>query len=351
MPESSSPHAVSACPEGAMRIVSGVTGPMLKLARKELVQLSPKARQRLKWIEWHLEHDQNVCLTARHFAISRETFYRWWRRYDPRNLATLEDRPSRPRRRRRPTWTTAQVLAVKALRERFPRWGKLKLAVLLLRQGFALSASMVGRILRYLKAHGQLKEPPLNRTPAQRRRWQRPYATRKPKEYLALHPGDLVQVDTLDLRDGRRVLKQFTAIDVASRCAVVTVASNATASLAVRLLDALDRLPFAVRAIQVDGGSEFMAAFEAACQARGILLFVLPPHSPKLNGRVERLNRTAREECYDLTLEDFTVSALSRAARRWEHTYNHIRPHQALGMLTPAQFLAQLPLEEVSRTY
>lgn len=334
-----------------MRIVSGVSGPMLKLARKELVQLSPKARQRLKWIEWHQEHGRNVHLTARHFAISRETFYRWWRRYDPKNLATLEDRPSRPRRRRRPTWTTAQVLAAKALRERFPRWGKLKLAVLLLRQGVALSASMVGRILRYLKAHGQLKEPPLNRTPAQRQRWRRPYATRKPKEYLAIRPGDLVQIDTLDLRDGRRVLKQFSAIDVASRWAVVTVASSATSSLAVRLLDALERLPFAVRAIQVDGGSEFMAAFEAACQARGILLFVLPPHSPKLNGRVERLNRTAREECYDLTLEDFTVSALSRSARRWEHTYNHIRPHQALGMLTPAQFLAQLPLEEVSRTY
>ncbi|MBE7517946.1 MAG: transposase [Thermoflexaceae bacterium] len=74
------------------------------------------------------------------------------------------------------------------------------------------------------------------------------------------------------------------------------------------------------------------------------------PHSPKLNGRVERLNRTAREECYDLTLEDFTVSALSRAARRWEHTYNHIRPHQALGMLTPAQFLAQSHKEQLSRT-
>lgn len=94
-----------------------------------------------------------------------------------------------------------------------------------------------------------------------------------------------------------------------------------------------------------------MAAFEAACQARGILLFVLPPHSPKLNGRVERLNRTAREECYDLTCEDFTVSGLSRAARRWEHTYNHIRPHQALGYLSPAEFLAQLKnKEELSRT-
>jgi len=51
-----------------------------------------------------------------------------------------------------------------------------------------------------------------------------------------------------------------------------------------------------VKAIQVDGGSEFKADFEAACQARGIRLCVLPPRSPKLNGCVERGNRTHREE-------------------------------------------------------
>jgi len=341
---------VPALPEAAMRVVSGVTRPMLALSRQHLAELSPEAKRRLKWIEWYLAHDENVSLTARHFAISRETFYRWWRRYSPGNLATLEERSSRPRRRQRPTWTTAQVLAVKKLREQFPRWGKLKLAVLLLREGIALSVSMVGRILRYLKASGQLKEPPLNRTPAQRRRWLRPHATRKPQEYVPVQPGDLVQIDTLDLRSDGHVLKQFTAIDVISRWAAVSIASSATASLAVRILDALARLPFPVRAIQVDGGSEFMADFEEACQARAMTQFVLPPHSPKLNGRVERLNRTCREECYDLTLEDFTVAGLSRAAHRWERSYNLIRPHQALGMLTPAQFLDQLQQEELSRT-
>ena len=47
------------------------------------------------------------------------------------------------------------------------------------------------------------------------------------------------------------------------------------------------RMPFSVRAIQVDGGSEFQAAFEEAYQARGIRLFILPPRSPELNGCVE----------------------------------------------------------------
>ncbi|HKM47520.1 MAG TPA: hypothetical protein VJX69_08020 [Terriglobales bacterium] len=56
-----------------------------------------------------------------------------------------------------------------------------------------------------------------------------------------------------------------------------------------------------VRALQVDGGSEFAAQFEQSCQERGLHLFVLPPRSPKLNGAVERANRTHTEEFYQVT--------------------------------------------------
>ena len=50
----------------------------------------------------------------------------------------------------------------------------------------------------------------------------------------------------------------------------------------------LRRLPFPVRALQVDGGSEFATQFEQACQQRGLHLFVRSPRSLKLNGAVER---------------------------------------------------------------
>jgi hypothetical protein len=45
------------------------------------------------------------------------------------------------------------------LREPYPRWGKDKLVILLHREGFDCSASMVGRILHKLKERGILKEP------------------------------------------------------------------------------------------------------------------------------------------------------------------------------------------------
>ena len=105
-------------------------------------------------------------------------------------------------------------------------------------------------------------------------------------------------------------------------------------------------MPFPIRAIQVDGGSEFQDAFEEECQRRGIRLFVLPPRSPKLNGHVERAQRTHTEEFYEVTDTSFELPELNQALFEWEKVYNTIRPHQALGYLTPLEFLEQYQQEK-----
>src|SRR5262249_3045398 len=172
----------------------------------------------------------------------------------------------------------------------------------------------------------------------------RPYAIRKPATYAVTRPGDLVQVDTLDVHPlpGIR-LKQFTGRDLVSRWDVVQVFQAATARTAAAYLDVLQaRMPFPLRAIQVDGGAEFFAEFEQACQRRGRRLFVLPPRSPKLNGHVERAQRTHTEEFYEVTELEWTVPAVNRQLREWERIYNTIRPHQALGYRTPREFLRTL---------
>jgi len=194
------------------------------------------------------------------------------------------------------------------LRGEYPRWVKDKLVVLLREKGVSFSASTVGRIIHILKERGVLKEPVPNHISARKRQRQRPYAVRKPKEYVARAPGDIVEVDTLDVRPLPGViLKHFTAHDVISRWDVVSVHSRASASTAAHFLDALEsRMPFPVRAIQVDGGSEFEAIFEKECQRRDIKLFVLPPRSPKLNGGVERAHRTHTEEFYEVAESSLT---------------------------------------------
>jgi len=96
--------------------------------------------------------------------------------------------------------------------------------LLLHREGFACSASTVGRILHKLKERGVLREPVPNYISARERQWQRSCAVRKPKEYVAKEPGDIVELDTLYVRPlPGVVLKHFTVRDILSRWDVLEV--------------------------------------------------------------------------------------------------------------------------------
>lgn len=158
-------------------------------------------------------------------------------------------------------------------------------------------------------------------------------------------PWDLVEIDTLDVRPlSGRVYKQFSAVDVVSRYGFADIRSSATAAMAREFLQQLmAESPFKIRAVQTDGGSEFYAEFEKACKELGIQFFCLPPRSPKLNGGVERINRTSREECWDLCDGDCVLEEMRPALHKWMSVeYNRVRPHQALRYLTPAEYLENL---------
>jgi transposase-like protein len=51
-------------------------------ARLRSIELSREARHRLRMMMWYDEHGRNAALTCRHFGISRDTFYRWKRRFE-----------------------------------------------------------------------------------------------------------------------------------------------------------------------------------------------------------------------------------------------------------------------------
>ncbi len=131
------------------------------------------------------------------------------RRFSP----SMESGSHRPHRCRQPTWSFLLEEKVLTLRLQFPRWGKDKLVVLLRREGGEVSTSMVGRILTHLKRQGRLVEAPRTGVKGPRRGLRvRPYAVRKPKQYAVSAPGDLVEVDTMDVRPvPGTVFKQFTA--------------------------------------------------------------------------------------------------------------------------------------------
>jgi transposase len=103
------------------------------------IELSKQAKQRLEWFDYYRSHGNNARLTCRYFGISPKTFYRWKRRYDPYNLRSLEDRSRRPKHLRQPTASPELVEAVLRLREKYPRWGKDKIVILVREEGFSCS--------------------------------------------------------------------------------------------------------------------------------------------------------------------------------------------------------------------
>jgi len=81
-------------------------------------------------------------------------------------------------------------------------------------------------------------------------------------------------------RDGG-ALKEFRAVCPLGKQLVARVYSRATANNARRFLQAvIEDLPYPPRSIQVDGGSEFRAGFEDACEALNLPLAILPPNAP-----------------------------------------------------------------------
>jgi transposase InsO family protein len=239
------------------------------------------------------------------------------------------------------------VTEVEALRQRYPMWGQRKIAVLLRRQGRPISVSTTGRILRYLMDRQRITPVPLLRRKPGARRFRRlgqqRHAQRLPKGTRPQEPGQLVQIDTLFVNVAPdKAVKHFTAYDPVAKWTTALVASNATAGRARALLDKLiTTSPFPAKGIQVDGGSEFMAAFEQLCADQALTLFVLPPKRPQLSGAVERSQLTSRYEFY--ACHDLPSRLIERQAEvdRFAHHFNHVRPHQALGNLTPAQYRAQ----------
>jgi putative transposase len=272
------------------------------------------------------------------------TLYRW--------AKDASHRSRRPKTVRRGAWTSALVEAVQEWRLEEPMWGKAKIVVKLIEQGFKVSQATVGRILAYLVRRGAVLPVPTIRKAARTRKWsaKRRFAERLPKSVKAHEPGQIVQLDTvyLTLAPGH-VAKQFTAYDPVAKWTVAKAYRRATAASAALFLDKLAaEMPFKVDAIQVDGGSEFMAEFETACQKRAIKLFVLPPRSPQINGAVERCNSAWRYEFYAVYELPTRVEDLNPFIDAFQHRYNTHRPHGALGGKTPAQYLQARQAQETS---
>src|SRR5712692_7447031 len=87
----------------------------------ELLRLSRAAKGRMEWIIFWGKNRKDASLTARHFGISRKTFYKWLPRFEKDFLRGLEDESRRPKRRRLRQYSALQYEKVVSLRKQHLR--------------------------------------------------------------------------------------------------------------------------------------------------------------------------------------------------------------------------------------
>jgi len=124
------------------------------------------------------------------------------------------------------------------------------------------------------------------------------------KRYSKDTPGHHVQVDVkfislLDA-DRKRIRRfQYTAIDDATRIRALKIYSKHNQQTAIEFIDYVEnKFPFRIHTIRTDRGHEFQAKFHWHVEDKGMRHIYIKPHSPQLNGKVERSHRIDQEEFY-----------------------------------------------------
>lgn len=302
------------------------TGSLLRLA----INLSPKAKHRLKVIDWHRANEQNQSLTCRHFGIGREALREWLKRFKECGIKGLEDKSHRPhevRKRQIPLNIQDEVVKI---RKSNPCYSKYKISVLL---NHKASPSSVGRILKD-------KSLINHKVSAKKSKAAKYPKHRFPRDIVINYPGKLVQIDTKHLTEYRgRKFYQFTAIDVLTKLRVLWATTRISSAAAEKFLKlCLKEFPFMIENVQTDNGSEFHKHFDCLCKQLKLKHYYTDPYSPKQNSYVERSHLTDELEFYQQGNMRSSAELLQPLIKAWQNKYNNERPHQSLNYLTPMKY-------------
>jgi transposase InsO family protein len=301
----------------------------------------------MKILKFWGEHGEKATKDA--FSVSRRTLYRWQEmlRASQGKLPALDPKSTAPKGRRKRIYDPAYLERVLTLRREHHRIGKKKIAALL-----GVSESYAGRTLSDLKSRGLMSQyrkvslsgrtgRMIERTPIYRKKLRRPKQKRG------------IEIDTIvRFIDGiKRYI--YTAVDVERRFAFAGAYTNHSSASATDFLGRLREVtPFSITEIQSDNGSEFAYLFRDACATLGITHYHTYPHSPKMNGTIERFNRTLSEDCiarYRSVLRNDLLQ-FNTLLVDWLLWYNLERPHESLGMRSPMQYIVStLPAAECQR--
>ena len=280
--------------------------------------------QRMRFVVAATRREKSLTGLCREFGISRPTGSLWLQRYQQQGIAGIAERSRRPAHRPR---LTGEELAeqVVGVRQRYPDWGARKLQVVLQREGVELTHSTIHRILlRRGLVH-----------PADRHEL-------APQRFQRDRPNELWQMDFKSPKGWNAPIGPLSVIDDHSRYVIVLQMTGSTRAELVREQLQTAFLHCGVpEGMLMDHGIPWWSARAATgateltvwLMKQGIGLHWSGIRHPQTQGKVERfhgeMERALRRRGWQNKPRQQWLDEF-----RWEH--NQVRPHQALGMQTPA---------------
>jgi hypothetical protein len=329
--------------------------------------LSSEAKKRLRWLYLlYYEKQGNVTQAANRIGISRQ----WLseiksifesHNHDPRSLEPLSRAPHNTSKRKRISkMVENRILEV---RDKYG-WGKEKISAFLnteyrikvhhntVNKYLHLHKRIDPRLsLKNFKAFEDKKQRESEKTILKVKF--RPPS--KIKDYL---PGALIEKDMkYVLKIGKAGVSkedfwyQHGAIDSFTRIRATEISENPNSQESTQAFEEMEkRLPFKIACFNTDNGSENEKEFSEKLQKENIFHFYSNTGTPTDNPRIERSFLSDDLEFYNRggLCRDFQEQ--KQALREWDDIWNWMRPHQALGYLSPMRFY-QLWKENPERAY
>lgn len=221
------------------------------------------------------------------------------------------------------------IAALNSLIERHPRWGFWKSFKALRRKGHRWNHKRVYRVYCDLRLN-------------QKRRAKKRLPKRiKQPLWVPQQPNQVWSADFMsDTLYAGKTFRTFNVIDDFNReCIAVEIDTSLTSRRIIRVFERLRQERGLPHVLRVDNGPEFLSGdFVTWAEAAGMMIHYIQPGEPNQNAYIERFNRTYREEVLSLYVFR-SLSEVRETTYWWMNDYNELRPHDALGDLTPADYM------------
>ena len=280
--------------------------------------------QKVRFVVAATRQEKSFTALCQEFGISRPTGCLWRKRYREAGLAGIAERSRRPWQS--PTRTTADLeQCVVEVRQRYPDWGARKLQVLLAREKVELTRSTIHRVLL---RHDLVRDQDRHSQATSR--------------FERGAPNELWQMDFKSPKGWNAAVGPLSVLDDHSRYLLVLQAVwSAHGELVREQLETAFATCGVPQAMLMDHGIPWWSARAPTGATRltvwlmkqGIQLHWSGFRHPQTQGKLERFHG-ALERALQARGAPRKEPQPWLDAYRWEH--NHVRPHEALSMQTPA---------------